>query len=321
MPETPSLGLVHGMGNVEQRTAGRRYRRHRLRGGRRGVVAVVGTLLAMLVFFSLFGVFISEYLPLWMNDNESAFTSQTETSFAELKSNMDLQTALQGPAVYATPFTMSSQGVPVLSQPTAGILNFVPNSPGVFANVSMNPGPGGASLFYQNFSLGTITMSLPNRYYSPQFFDLENDAVIQSQSSTEQLMLYPPGLALNASGTSFGVTLTLVQMLGNATQAVSTGTEEVYSHYLFSQAFTSAPSSGTVSGKWVLGTHYSCAWTRFLETEFAGAGLGSHATVSPSKCITSTTGLAENIVITFTGLASFTLVLAEFGINLGVGIE
>jgi len=310
------------MGKVAYRTGGRRYRRrHRFQGDRRGVVAVVGTLLAMLVFFSLFGVFISEYLPLWMNDNESQFTALTQTSFAQLKSNMDLQTALQGPAVYATPFTMSSQGVPVLSQPTAGILNFVPNTPSVFANVSMNPGPGGASLFYQNFSLGTLTMQLPNRYYSPQFFEFEDDAVIQAQSSTEQLMLFPPGLALNASGTSFGVTLTLVQMLGNATQTVSTGTTEVYSHYLFSQAFTSAPTSGTVSGKFVLGSHYSCAWTRFLETEFASAGLGSHATVSPSKCVTSTVGLPTNLVVTFTGLASFTLVLAEFGINLGVGIE
>jgi hypothetical protein len=216
---------------------------------------------------------------------------------------------------------MSYQGVPVLSQPTAGILNFVPASPGVFVNVTMNPGPGGASLFSQNFSLGTLTMSLPNRYFSPQFFEYEDDAVIQTQSATQQLMLYPPGLALNSSGTSYGVTLSLVQMLGNATQAVSTGTEEVYTHYLFSQAFTSAPSSGTVSGKLVLGTHYSCAWTRFLETEFASAGLGTHAVVTPSKCVTSNVGSAENLVVTFTGLASFTLVLAEFGINIGVGIE
>ena len=321
MLEAPCLGSVHGMGELRQRTGGRRYRRRHLHGDQRAVVAVVGTLLAMLVFFSLFGVFISEYLPLWMNDNESQFTASTQSSLAELKSNIDLQTALQGPALTATPFTMSSEGVPVLSSPTAGIINFVPNTPGVFTNVSMTPGPGGSARFYQNFSLGTLTMSLPNRYYSPQFFEFEDDAVIQAQSSTEQLMLYPPGLALNASGNSYGVTLTLLQLLGNATQSVSTGTEEVYSHYLFSQAFTSAPTVGTVSGKFVLGTHYTCAWTRFLETEFASAGLGAHATVSPSTCVTSSIGSAENMVVTFSGLASFTLVLAEFSINLGVGVE
>jgi hypothetical protein len=273
----------------------------------------------MLVFFSLFGIFIQQYLPLWMTDNESMFTSQTQSSLAELKSNMDLQTALQGPAVYATPFTMSSQGVPVLAQPTAGILNFVPSQAGVFANISMTPGPGGAAKFFQNFTLGTLTMLLPNRYYSPQFFELENDAVIQTQSATQQLMMYPPGLSLNASGSSFGVTLSLVQMLGNATQAVSTGTQEVYSHYLFSQVFTSAPSVGTVSGKFLIGTHFPCAWTQFLGTNFAAAGLGVHATIAPAKC--ATTPNPSLVTVTFTGLASFTLVLSEFTINTGVGIE
>jgi hypothetical protein len=309
------VGAIH-------RTGGRRYRRRpRFSQDRRGVVAVVGTLLSMLVFFSLFGVFIEQYLPLWMTDNESQFTAETQASFAQLKSEMDLQAALQGPAQYATPFVMSSDGVPVLAQPTAGILNFVPNTPGVFANVTMNPGPGGSARFFQNFSLGTITMSLPDRYYSPQVFEYEDDAVIQTQSSTQQLMLYPPGLSLNATGSSYGVTLTLVQMLGNATQAVSTGTQEVYSHYLFSQVFTSAPSVGTVAGKMVLGTHYTCAWTRFLETEFAQANLGAHATVSPSSCAAGLNGQASNMVVTFTGLASFTLVLAEFSMNVGVGVE
>ena len=320
MPEAPCLGSVYGMGGAYYRTGGRRYRRRqRLARDRRGVVAVVGTLLAMLVFFSLFGVFIEQYLPLWMTDNESMFTSETQSSLAQLKSNMDLQTALQGPAVYATPFTMSSDGVPVLAQPTAGILNFVPNTAGVFANVSMTPGPGGAARFFQNFSLGTLTMTLPNRYYSPQFFEFEDDAVIQTQSATQQLMMYPPALSLNASGTSFGVTLTLVQMLGNATQAVSTGTQEVYSHYLFSQVFTSAPSVGTVSARFLLGTHFPCAWTQFLATNFAAAGLGAHAVVSPARCVT--TPNPSLLTITFSGLASFTLVLSEFNINVGVGIE
>ncbi|MCI4354935.1 MAG: hypothetical protein L3K06_06175, partial [Thermoplasmata archaeon] len=80
MPEAPCLGLVYGMGGLHYRTGGQRYRRrHRLGKDTRGVVAVVGTLLAMLVFFSLFGIFIEQYLPLWMTDNESSFTSQTQT--------------------------------------------------------------------------------------------------------------------------------------------------------------------------------------------------------------------------------------------------
>ena len=308
------------MGEYRSRFVGRRYRRSRqLRSKSRAVVSVVGTLLAMLVFLSLFGVFINEWLPLWMTDNEAQFTAQTQSSLAELKSNMDLQIALGAPPVYATPFTMASSGVPVLAQPTAGVLNFVPASPGVFANVSMTPGPGGANTFFQNVSLGTLTMSLPNRYYSPQLFEFENDAVIQSQTSTQQLVMYPPGLSLNVSGNQVGVTMVLVQMLGNATQAVSTGTQEVYSHFLFNQTFSSTVASPTLSAKLFLGTHFPCAWSGFMKKAFQNAGLGGHATITPANCVTSSK--ASDITIAFTGLTSFNLVLAEFSIVVGVGVE
>ncbi|HEV8050702.1 MAG TPA: hypothetical protein VGP88_08945, partial [Thermoplasmata archaeon] len=157
------------MGEASARLRRRRYRR-RIRGNQRGVVAVIGTLLALLVFFALFGVFLTQYLPLWMNENEVAFTQQTESSMAQLKSNIDLQAALQSPPVYQTPFTMNSQGVPLIAQGTVGVLSFIPFTPNVFANVTMNPGPGDGKAFYQNISLGTVSMFLPNRYYSPQLF-------------------------------------------------------------------------------------------------------------------------------------------------------
>ncbi len=297
----------------------RRRRGRSWRGNRRAVVSVVGTLLSLLVFLSLFGIFLEQYLPLWMTDNESQFTAQTQTSFADLKSNIDLQTVLRGPPVYATPFTMSSDAVPVLAQPTAGVLNFVPRSTGIFANVSMTPGPGGSPSFYQNFSLGALTMTLPNRYYTPQYFSFEDDAVVQSQSSTQQLVMYPPALSLNVTGSQVSVTMELLQLLGNATQIVSTGSQEVYSHFLFAQTFQSNASAGGLSASFVLGTHYSCAWMAFLSGQFATAGLGGHAAISPSAC---STGSAASVVrVSYTGLTSFTLLVAEVSIVAGVGVE
>ena len=110
--------------------------------GRRGVVSVIGTLLALLVFFALFGIFLTQYVPLWMTDNESAWTSQTQQSFAQLKSNMDLQVALGNTGLLSVPFVMSSQSIPLIAQPTQGVLSFVPNTAGLFANVSASKGPG-----------------------------------------------------------------------------------------------------------------------------------------------------------------------------------
>lgn len=309
------------MGVQRTRTGGRFYRRrHRLQTQRRGVVAVVGTLLALLVFLGLFGVFLTQFLPLWMTQNEAQFTSQTQASMAQLKSNIDLQTALNGPAIYATPIVMSSEGVPLLAQPTPGTLNFVPTQPGVFANVSVNPGPGNSHRFIQNFTIGTLQMVLPNRYYTPQTFEFEDDAVIQSQNDLQQLVLYPPVLSVNVTGSQIGVTMTLLQLVGNATQTVSTGTQEIYSHYLFAQSYTSNSTSNNVQAIVKLGTHFPCAWETFLASTFQSAGISSHVVLSPNSCVASQ-GLPIDLSATLSGLNSFTLIVAESEIVVGVGVE
>jgi hypothetical protein len=309
------------MGEFRVRIGGRCYRRRRrLSHQREGVVAVVGTLLSLLVFLALFGIFITQFLPLWMDENEAQFTGQTQASFADLKSNIDLQATLGAPAVMATPFVMASEGVPLLAQPTPGVLSFIPAQPGVYANVSVIPGPAGSQPLYQNYSLGVVQMTLANRYYSPQTFEFEDDAVIQSQSAVSQLVLYPPGLAINATGTQVGVTLSLLQLAGNASQTVSTGTQEVYSHYLFTQSYTSNASTNIVHAVVKIGTYFPCAWVTFLTNVFGSAGAGAHLVVTPSTC-TAATATPALVTATISTLASFTLVVAEAQIVVGVGVE
>lgn len=286
-------------------------------------MSVVGTLLALLVFFAMFGIFISQYLPLWMTDNESAFTSAAQTSMATLKSNIDLQMALKGPPVYSTPFTLTSAGVPLLATPTSGTLNFIPTQTGVFANVSMSVGPGASAPLYRNYSLGTLAMTLPNRYYSPQVFEFEDDAVIQSQSDTSQIVAFPPLLSINSTGDQVGVSLALVQLLGNATQTVGAGTQEVSSHYLFSQQFASTgpAGGGTFHAELRLGTHYPCAWATYLANSLNRSGVApSHFVLTPSTC-TASNGVAKIVDLQFLNISAFTLLLGTFSIVVGVGVE
>jgi hypothetical protein len=309
------------MGEFRGRIGGRCYRRsRRLARQRRGVVAVVGTLLSLLVFLALFGIFITQFLPLWMDENEAQFTSQAQASFATLKSNIDFQSTVGEPAEMSTPFVMASEGVPLLAQPTPAVLSFIPAQPGVYANVSVTPGPANSHSFFQNFSLGVIQMVLDNRYYSPQTFEFEDDAVIQSQSAVSQIVLYPPGLAINVTGNQVGVTLTLLQLAGNATQTVSTGTQEVYSHFLFAQSYTSNGTTGSVSAVLKLGTFFPCAWVSFLRTDFQNAGAASHLTLSPSTC-SAATPTPSKVEATLSSLTSFTLVVAESQVIVGVGVE
>lgn len=300
---------------------GRRYRR-RLARDSRGVVSVVGTLLALLVFFALFGIFLTSYVPLWMNDNEAQFTNQVQASFADLQSNMNLQATLGTAPVFSTPFVMASQGIPLLAQPTSGVMNFVPVSAGIFTNVSMTVGPGGGKAFWENDSLGTLRMTLQNRYYSPELFEMEDGAVIQSQGDTHQVMAFPPPLALNVSGTSVGVTVAIVQMVGNATQAISTGTIQVYSHFLTTQTYFSNGGGSPFNAKFKLGTHYACAWQSYLNTTVRQADLPHGvATLTPTACEPSQAGNGVVVALSFTGITYLRLIVASFQMDIGVGVE
>jgi hypothetical protein len=310
------------MANGVTWNGGRRYRRRWRAGDRRAVVSVVGTLLALLVFFALFGIFVTQYVPLWMNDNESAWTAQVQEALAQLKSNMDLQVALGNPPLLSTPVVMASQAIPLIAQPTAGVLSFTPQLAGVFANVSMTAGPGNSGPFYQNFSLGTLRLQLPNRYYAPQTFELENDAVVQSQSDIHQILAFPPPIAFNSSGGHVGVVIGMYQMIGNASQAVSTGTEQIYSHYISTQNYISHGIAGaTFNAKFVMGTHYECGWQAFLKGLLQSSGLPiGMATLTPSTCSASLTK-AQDVTLSLTGISSLQLIVANFEIVIGVGVE
>jgi hypothetical protein len=304
-----------------------RYRRRRYSGGRRfrrsrrAVVSVVGTLLALLVFFALFGIFLTQYVPLWMTENESSFTSQTQASMALLKTNIDTQVAFSNPPVYATPFAMTSGSIPLIAQPTPGVLNFIPRSPSVFASVTMSVGPGGQKNFVQNYSLGTLEMQLPNRYYNPQTFSFEDDGVVESQGDTAQTLEFPPLFTLNTSGTYTAVTMALLLLYGNATQVVSSGTVEVYSHFNYEQTFASNGNGAPFNATYTIGTHYPCAWATFLNQTLTHSGLSpSHYSLDTKTCVASN-GQPYVIHLKFTNITTFTLILGTVTIVTGVGVE
>lgn len=306
-----------------------RYRRTvSIRRGRRGVVSVVGTLLALLVFFALFGIFVTQYVPIWMADNEAVFTSDLQESLAELKSNIDLQTALGHPQLFSTPFTLASNGIPLIAQPTAATMNYIPRTQGVYLNVSMQWGPGGKPNFAANISLGTVHLTLPNRYYPGQNFEYEDDAVIQSQGDTNQVLLFPPPFDVNRTGNHTTVNFEMLQLYGNATQLISPGTVQVFSKVDNVQAF---PSNGTGLGGFptagtpfraaiTIGTLYPCAWATYLNSTMRASGLtpGLNYTLTPSTCVASG-GFSTPVKLVFYGINTFNLILATFDISIGVG--
>ena len=289
-------------------------------------MAVVGTLLSLLVFLSLFGTFLTFYLPLWMSDNEANFTSGVTASLAQLQSNMELQAEQGSPPILSTPFTMSSDAVPLLAVPTTGTLAFLPRTPGASVSLSIPNFLTANSPYVQTFggTLGTMLVSLPNRYYAPESFQLEDGAVIQTQGDTNQLIAYPPVFSILKTGTALSLTMELVQMYGNATRITSPGTIEVYSQLLGSTQTLKNNNSAAVASLFLnVTTHYPCAWTNFFTQTRHVANLTSAqmsvTSLDTSGCVV-TNGLAKTINVVVTNIAQVTLILANFQVAAGIGV-
>jgi hypothetical protein len=344
------------MGRTPSLRAGRRYRRaRRLHGNSRGVVSVIGTLLALLVFFTLFGIFLTQYLPLWMTDNESQFTSQAAFSFATFKSNVDSQYQFpQGaPQSLGTPFVVSSQGVPLLAQPTQSVLAFLPSTcPSgfyakgvagatsanygqpvntgqcVFANTTLSHGPGGSNLYSQKIATGVLEMILPNRYYTPETFYFEDDAVIQIQSGAYQIMSVNSPLNVTRSVGNLTVTTSLLQMYGNASTFIGAGSEDVYSHFRYSQPVSANGVYVPANNSYLpfvftfeIGTQYPCAWSAFLLKTMQASGVpGSSYSFTPyvGSCA-NPSGATTVLTLKISNVNYSVIYNAGVQVSLGVG--
>lgn len=316
---------------------------------------MVGTLLALLVFFTLFGIFLTQYLPLWMTDNESQFTSQAAYSFAMFKSNVDSQYQFPAgtPQTLGTPFVVSSQGIPLLAQPTQSTLVFLPSTcpagfyakgvaggtsanygqpvnPAqcVFANVSFSHGPGGSGFYSQRIATGTLEMILPNRYYSGQVFYFEDDGVIQSQLGGYQIMNVNPPLNVTYTAGNLTVTSSLLQLYGNASTYIGQGSQDVYSHFRYSQAAASRGLHVIANNSnlpfvytFEIGSQYPCAWSSFLHRSLQTSGLpGTTYSFTPySGACSNPTGTTTELTLQISNVDYSVLYYAGVQVSLGVG--
>jgi hypothetical protein len=288
---------------ARSRSGFRRYRR--FRGARRGVVAVVGTLLALLVFFALFGVFLTQYVPLWMTQNEAALSNQVQTSLATLKSGIDDQYLIGGIPTYSVPFTLSSASVPLLTQPTVASMSYIAGCPGGFysngtpreisacdfESLAYSTGtlPAGSQNhpYSQLLTTDYLLVSLPDRYYVAVTYVFEADGVAQAQSSSHQTMLVAPPVNVSVSSAgAVSVQSSLLALVGPSAAYSGQGSKDVTSAVQSASGVNSTDrflTSGGVARKFnvtmIFGVHEICAWYNLLyNMSYAALGASSSTT-------------------------------------------
>lgn len=260
-------------------------------------------MLSLLVFFALFGVFITQYVPLWMSENENQFSNEAQASLETLKQYVDDQAIFGAPHTYAVPFTLSSDGIPLFAQPTQGSLSYLAggcsqgftssgfpvdnrscvyqrltyellSSPALGPNQTLTPQP----ITYAS-ATNYLQMQLPNRYFPSQDLFFDSDAVIVSQAGGGQWMLVPPPLTISMNGPNTTVTGSFVTLLGSPSAYSSQGVKDVYSTSLSSTnvssfgrfvLVTNGSNNTTLKQplpfdvEFEVGTHNPCAWQGFL---------------------------------------------------------
>ncbi len=258
---------------------------------REGVASVVGTILALIVFLSILGIFTNHYVPSMMASNEHQHDNTVISQLSEFKQSVDnmmmYSTSSHSSTLSSyTPVTLGSSGVPMFAVGTQGQMNVIPQSGSTipYFTVTLNyriSGINGNSIYHlSSASGGGIVVNMPNRYYVQQSVLYENDAVILGQSNGE-LMIADPGFSITTQG---GLHVNILQVsIATPTTANMTysGTNTVaMSSSLLSftrNSYTPYPLPGAASTNvnLTIGTPFPYAWTSFFNSTFALAGLSS----------------------------------------------
>ncbi|MEM3852144.1 MAG: hypothetical protein QXP70_04005 [Methanomassiliicoccales archaeon] len=284
---------------------------------REGVASVVGTILALIVFLSILGLFINHYVPAMMSGNEHQHDLTVISQILQLKQSIDnmiLYSTGQrlGTLSDYTPVTLGSAGVPMFATGTMGQMNVIPQAGDHMPSFSVSffyqvEGASGETIYPTTVaSGGGVFVNMPNRYYVQQSVLYQNDLVILAQQNG-QVVEATPGFVISHSGgialsilevsvsTPSGANLTYsglntvgltVSMLGLATQT-----------YV---PYTASKTPVTV----IINTPYATAWGSFLNSTLSQAGL------SPGY----PTG---NYTLSFirNGFYDYTLELSLFGVT------
>ncbi|MCK5037648.1 MAG: hypothetical protein KAS16_00980 [Thermoplasmata archaeon] len=249
-----------------------------------GVSSTIGTIMSMMIFLTLLSMFMNQYVPIWMEDNEATHMSNVEAQFSTLKHSVNLQilSGMLGSydvSLYS-PITLGAQGIPMFAAPTMGQLSINPDSSTSGCEVSWmyNMSSGGSPPVYTSEMLwsnssGNVKLLVPNRYFVPQTIVYENDAIILSQAEGE-LVKAPPQITLRQEGSRYNMIITQVTFIGKNQSFNGFDTRGITTYLrsattsTFNDANSYIPTTDALTGNITLNqtTQYGDAWFTYLNS-------------------------------------------------------
>jgi hypothetical protein len=209
------------------------------------IASVVGTIMSLMVFLAFLSMFTTQYVPVWMADNEATHTDTVLSELGTMRQNMDILILSNNreTSMYST-LTLGAKGVPVFAAPTLGIFTFAPLESAFTTDKDM-ASASVVKIDYFDVGLnapntvsgaGRVELYSPNRYYVQQWSSFDDGGIILAQTDGEWMRTGPsirlekrdtnPGSALNISFkvlTLVGkkTTITGAQTIGVKTQLMN----------------------------------------------------------------------------------------------------
>lgn len=318
--------MVHRAGgemrekNLKYRYARIRIAKKRLRESEHGVASTVGTIMALMVFLAFLSMFTTQYIPIWMQDNEVQYMNQVENDMSRLKSNIDILVVnnVVDFTLYS-PISMVSGYVPVFAEPTHGTLSFEPNKGmiNVTYNYTYNTSttPPAPVRYSTNFTGGMISLYAPNRYYVAQTIAYENGAIIVSQGPDKQVITGGPPVTVEKKGFYKNFTIALYSLLGQPASGYAEGTKGIYTSLVYVERFNQRFYEDwnlTDNVTMEIQTKYPKAWYDYYTKIFTKGNLTNNTdyTISTPVEVTPNSGYYR-FTITLYNLTDFTIVKAS----------
>jgi len=298
-----------------------------------GVAATVGTLLSLMVFLTGLGMFTNQYVPIWMEDNESTHMDTVISQFSMLKAGIDMQiltsssTGDVSSAPLYTPIRLNADGIPVFASPTAGTMSLATESingyPSFVLMYNYTVGSGASAQYFElngtngGKAGGSLEFEGHNRYYVQQTLSYENGAIVLNQTNGEVVI---SGIAIRV--VSFAgdilVKFTQVSLTGINKSQGGFGTKSVTSVLEYANYAKYYNTSGTPLTM-VIVSKYGNAWEKYFQDlrDTNDAGISSANWTITKSSFTSDSETYYSIIVTINGINSLEYTKATVSMTMG----
>lgn len=233
-----------------------------------GVSSVIGALMAVIIFTTSITIFVTYYVPNWMEDNEAHHMKEVSNGFSNLKATIDTQIlraetsneTLNSISIY-TPISLGNKGIPIFAGETSGSLavNSYQNSFTIYNN---------SKTFVS--AKGNIKFSSQNRYFIQQDYIYENGAIIIMQENKEFIKV-PPNFELENKSNGISLSILMIYLIGEKSGITGTNVEEISTKLsVYRKESYKFNRKGLMLN---ITTLYSSAWQEFLNNTFENVGL------------------------------------------------